>query len=387
MKENSVSDSLYEAMVAYYENELTQSQSEELIRWIGENNENLRYFQEIGKIWYASGLIKKTDRNQVEGWSKLLDKIAENDIRPMPKPVIRVPVSYFYRIAAALTLIISLGIVGYLFLKNRGIKQIAGFYEAVAPKGSRSVITLSDGSKVWLNSGTRIRYQSDFGDKSRDLFLEGEAYFVVAENKDKPFRVRTQDLCITALGTAFNVKAYNDENTVETTLEKGNVLVELIKVSKDEQVPPPVLLKPNQQALFIKGSGNLNVNESEPVVKTTVNIPDSQLKPSPIKVETLADTRIPVSWKDNKWIFKSEKLKDLAPILERRFDIIVIFKDTILSNYKFTGTIKEESLEQVLKALTLAAPIRFDVAHKEVYLYEDKNLMTRYSRQTQKQNK
>jgi hypothetical protein len=174
---------------------------------------------------------------------------------------------------------------------------------------------------------------------------------------------------------------------VETTLEKGNVLVELIKVSKDEQVPPPVLLKPNQQALFIKGSGNLNVNESEPVAKTPVNIPDSQLKPSPIKVETLADTRIPVSWKDNKWIFKSEKLKDLAPILERRFDIIVIFKDTILSNYKFTGTIKEESLEQVLKALTLAAPIRFDVAHKEVYLYEDKDLMTRYSRQTQKQNK
>ena len=267
------------------------------------------------------------------------------------------------------------------------MNRIANLYEVIAPKGSRSVITLADGSKVWLNSGTVLRYNSDFGKKTREVFLEGEAYFSVSENKELPFRVRTNDIYITALGTAFNVKAYNDENIIETTLEKGKVLIEHINTSSSDTYQASVSLKPNQKAIFIRSSGDLSVNDTKPAIITAEKNPKFKVTPVIIKVDSLIDTRLSTSWKDSKWIFKSKKLKELAPILERRYDISISFIDTSLYNYKFTGTLKEESLEQVLKALTLAAPIQFNVNHNKVFLFEDPNQRNRFTRPIKQQIK
>jgi ferric-dicitrate binding protein FerR (iron transport regulator) len=387
MNENLISDSLYEAMVAYYENNLTQVQAEELLSWIDEAEENLQYFTETGKIWYASGLLKKEEKETGEPWKRLLEKIEDNDIRPVPGPSISIPLKPLVRIAAAAVIILALSITGLFFFRSHKMNSIANLYEIIAPKGSRSVITLADGSKVWLNSGTVLQYNSEFGKRTREVYLEGEAYFSVSENKDLPFRVRTNDIYITALGTAFNVKAYNDENIIETTLEKGNVLIEHIKTSESDIYQAPVSLKPNQKAIFIRSSGDLSVNDTKPAIITAEKNPKVKVTPVLIKVDSLIDTHLSTSWKDNKWIFKSKKLKELAPILERRYDITISFIDTSLYNYKFTGTLKEESLEQVLKALTLAAPIQFNVNHNKVFLYEDPNQRNRYTRQIKQQIK
>ena len=85
----------------------------------------------------------------------------------------------------------------------------------------------------------------------------------------------------------------------------------------------------------------------------------------------MVDTKLTTSWKDSRWIFKSEKLVKLAPILERRYDITVTFRDSVLRSYKFTGTLKEESLEQVLNAMCLAAPIRYEINHNQVLFFKD----------------
>ena len=374
MNENLISDSLYGAMVAYYENNLTQAQAEELLSWIGEADENLQYFSETGKIWFASG-------------KRLLQKIEDNDIRPMPGRSVTIPLKSLFRIAAGTLIILALSISGLFFFRSHNMNRIANLYEVIAPKGSRSVITLADGSKVWLNSGTVLRYNSDFGKKTREVFLEGEAYFSVSENKELPFRVRTNDIYITALGTAFNVKAYNDENIIETTLEKGNVLIEHINTSSSDTYQASVSLKPNQKAIFIRSSGDLSVNDTKPAIITAEKNPKFKVTPVIIKVDSLIDTRLSTSWKDSKWIFKSKKLKELAPILERRYDISISFIDTSLYNYKFTGTLKEESLEQVLKALTLAAPIQFNVNHNKVFLFEDPNQRNRFTRPIKQQIK
>jgi transmembrane sensor len=380
MKENAASDSLFESIMAYYENTLTQSQSEELISWLGENDDNLKYFLDSGKIYFASGLIKKGKKDTDKGWMNLIERIKAHDQRPVPKKAVRIPVRNLYLSAAALALLITIGTVSFFFLNKSGIKKTAGFYEALAPKGSRSVITLCDGSKVWLNSGTKLRYQTDFGIRSRELSLEGEAYFSVAENKKIPFRVKAGDIYITALGTAFNVKAYLEENVVETTLEKGEVVVEHVGNEDKESVSSHVVLKPNQKAVFIKSSGNLSVNEVKPERKSGTLITETKPVVSTIKVETLVDTKLSTSWKDSKWIFKSELLHNLAPILERRYDINIIFRDSVLEDYKFTGTLKEESLEQVLKAITLAAPVKYEVSHNTVFLYVDQNQRNKYSK-------
>jgi ferric-dicitrate binding protein FerR (iron transport regulator) len=378
MKEKNISDSLTEAIVGYYTNNLTQAQSEELLEWLGENDENRQYLFELGKVWYASSQLSTKEKDTNGAWTNLLDKIKENDIRQMPKPELRIGLSFLFRVAAAVLLLAVIGIGTIFISRSPKTKSEIAYFEAFAPKGSRSFITLSDGSTVWLNSGTKLRYQSNFGKEDRDLFLEGEAYFVVARNPDMPFRVKTSDVCITAIGTAFNVKAYNDEGSIETTLEKGEVRIDALDDSKLKVESTPVFLKPNQKAVFIKSNKNISVNSSVQQPQVTVNEPAGKIKTIPLSIENMADTKLTTSWKDSRWIFKSEKLISLKPILERRYDISIIFRDSILMSYKFTGTLKEESLEQVLNAICLASPIKYEINHNQVLFFEAGSVKSQY---------
>ena len=384
MKEQIISDSLGEAIYGYYSNQLTRSQAEELLAWIGEDEDNLHFFQEIGTVWYFSSQASKRETDANSAWKNLVEIIEDNEKRLMPKPVIKIRKSVLYWLSAAILITAVLGIGSiFVFRHSRQQNEVA-YFEALAPKGSRSFITLSDGSTVWLNSGTKIRYPGDFGLKVRELYLEGEAYFMVAENKKMPFRVNTSDVCITATGTSFNVKAYNDENIIETTLETGEVRIDALNSSKRKPESSTVYLKPNQKAVFIKTSGNLSINST----KQNSNIPggDSRIKvkSSSVLVDTLVDTKLTTSWKDSKWIFRSEKLLNLTPILERRYDVTIAFSDSILQSYKFTGTLKEESLDQVLNALCLASPIRYVIKHNQVVLYEDLSQKNKYQKQSKK---
>ena len=378
MKEKNISDSLGEAIEGYYTNKLTQSQAEELLEWLGKNEANRHYLLELGKIWYASSQLSTRETDANRAWTNFLDKIEGDNIRPMPKPELRIPISFLYRVAAAILLIGVLGIGSIFVFRQPKAKSEISYFEALAPKGSRSFITLSDGSTVWLNSGTKLRYQSNFGQKSRDLFLEGEAYFVVARNPEIPFRVKTSDVWITAIGTAFNVKAYTDESIIETTLEKGEIRIDALDDSKLKVESSPVFLKPNQKAVFVKRNKNLSVNSAVQKPQIATKEPAVKMKTIPLRVDSMVDTKLTTSWKDSRWIFKSEKLVRLAPILERRYDITVTFRDSVLRSYKFTGTLKEESLEQVLKAMCLAAPIRYEIDHNQVLFFKDSSKKTIY---------
>ena len=378
MKEKNISDSLSEAIGSYYANQLTQSQAEELIAWLSKNEENRNHFREIGTVWYASSQLSTKEKDTNGAWTNLLDKIKENDIRQLPKPELRIGLSLLFRVAAAVILLAVIGVGTIFIFRSPKTKSEIAYFEAFAPKGSRSFITLSDGSTVWLNSGPKLRYQSNFGKEGRDLFLEGEAYFVVARNPDMPFRVKTSDVCITATGTAFNVKAYNDEGSIETTLEKGEVRIDALDDSKLKTESTPVYLKPNQKAVFIKSNKNISVNSTVQQPQITVNEPSAKIKTIPLSIENMTDTKLNTSWKDSRWIFKSEKLISLKPILERRYDISIIFRDSVLMSYKFTGTLKEESLEQVLNAICLASPIKYEINHNQVLFFEAGRVKSQY---------
>ena len=378
MKEKNISDSLIESIAGYYTNKLTQGQAEELLKWVSESKDNRCYFHEIGKVWYTSSQLSSKETDAGKAWKNLLNKIEENDKRPMPKPEVRIRLSVIYRSVAAVLLLAALGIGSiFVFRLQKPNSEIA-YFEALAPKGSRSVITLSDGSVVWLNSGTKLRYQRNFGQEGRELYLEGEAYFVVAENKQVPFIVKTSEICITATGTAFNVKAYSDENVVETTLENGEVRIDELNASRLKSESAPVFLKPNQKAVFVKSTKNLSISGPRRKTQLSGNESEVKMRTIPLRIDTLVDTKLTTSWKDSRWIFKSEKLLKLAPILERRYDITITFRDSILRSYKFTGTLKEESLVQVLKAICLAAPIRYEIIHNQVILSEDPDQKNKY---------
>jgi ferric-dicitrate binding protein FerR (iron transport regulator) len=380
MKDHNIKDSVYEAIIAYYENNLTKGQADELILWISEDMENLHYFHETGKIWIASGMLPNREFNTGKAIKTVLERIKENDIRPMPGKTIQIRLSAIIKYAAAAVILLLVGAGSVFLLRNRGHDNLVDYVEAVAPKGSRTIITLADGSTIWLNSDTKIRYKTDFGHTNRELFLQGEAYFVVAENKALPFRVNTSDIYITAIGTSFNVKAYAEENVIETTLEKGEVRIDKIGTNERRATIEPVYLRPNQKAVYSKGLDKFAVKDRKKEVSSGERVTEVPVKQVPIIVDTLVDTKLSTSWKDSRWIFKSENLNKLKPILERRYDITIVFNDSSLCHYKFTGTIREESLDQVLKALSISAPIKYSLEQNKVTLFEDPEQIPRFQK-------
>lgn len=377
-----ISDSLQESIISFLEGKLTQSQAGELMAWVKQSEGNMQYFMQIEEIWHASGLLNKKQPDSKKGFSDIRKKIAERGIRKFPVKEIRLSLPGLLRIAASFLILATLGISGTLFFnRDRGKTASSAMVETSVPKGSKSLITLPDGSTVWLNSDTKFRYSVDFGKSDRNVFLEGEAYFKVAKNEKMVFQVNTSDISVKALGTAFNVKAYKEEETVETTLEEGKVTVDLINPSKGAKRAKPVLLMPKQTAVFKKQYGDVAIVETqnEPV---EADKPAAIKKPDaiPIEVINVDDIRLYTSWKDSRWVFKNEKLISLAPKLERRYDITITFVDKELEEYAFNGSLLEESLEQVLAAIQLTSPIRYEINAKQVYLYEDKDLLRQYKK-------
>jgi len=208
------------------------------------------------------------------------------------------------------------------------------------------------------------------------LKLEGEAYFAVAKNREIPFVVHTSGINITALGTAFNVKAYDDDDIIETTLEEGSVKIE--SISKTGKVSAPLILKPKQKAVFNKTRVTQTADKS---VQETVKPTEKaivQTNPEILEVDSVADTKPFTSWKDSRWIFRHEKLEDLVRKLERRYDVEINFKDNSLKTYSFSGSLYDESIEQVFEAIKMIAPIEYKIDHKKIEIYTNENLIRKY---------
>jgi transmembrane sensor len=376
-----VKDTIKEAIIGYYSGDLAKDQADKLLIWIQEDPRHLRYFQEMAEIWSSTASLSSVQADTAKALSNIRKKITDRDLRPIPSREIRLRLSTIYKIAAAVLLLISLGI-GAWFIKNPApSNEPVAFVETSAPKGSKSQITLPDGTSIWLNADTKLRYSVDYGTKNRNIYLDGEAYFKVAKNTKLPFRVNTSGITVTALGTVFNVKAYPEEKVIETTLEEGSVRIDPIIKDEAKITGLSIMLKPNQKAVYQKRGKELSVTGKAPegIVR---NEPETEPKLIPIKVDTstVADIRLYTSWKDSRWIFKNEKLGSLAVLLERRYDVNIQFENETLKEYAFTGTLKEESLEQVLSALSFTAPIRYEIHNKDVRLFEDNSNKKAYQK-------
>ena len=277
------------------------------------------------------------------------------------------------RIAAAAVVGFVVGLWCHAYLAEKKCEPVA-FIENIVPLGSKSEIKLPDGSFVWLNAGSTLRYATNYGRTTRDVYLEGEGYFKVAKQPEKLFTVHTALSNITALGTEFNVKAYPGEDVVETTLIEGEVTV------KQGETGQPLLLKPGQK-LLISAQKETVTNEPEetqpgknPVVPAPVQQDRPLLSKPVIRQLSQHLAEAEVSWKERNWRIESEPLIRLAVKIERRYDVVVRV-DEKLNSYRFSGTIKDESLEQVLYAMQLTSPILFKVEGKNVFITVDPEKM------------
>ena len=224
--------------------------------------------------------------------------------------------------------------------------------------GSKTNIVLPDGTKVWLNAGSKLTYEKSFGESLRRVSLIGEAYFDVTKNAEVPFVIHTRDIAIKVLGTEFNVKSYPEERTTETSLIRGSIEVTLTSNEANR-----IILKPNEK---------LVVTQDEPQMRTAPPPAAKAEKARPLfsvghlnyysKDSTILET----SWVENRLVFEDESFADLSVKLARWYGVSFDFQDKEVAGLRFTGSFRNESLQEALKAMKITADFSYQVTNKTV---------------------
>jgi transmembrane sensor len=253
-------------------------------------------------------------------------------------------------------------------------------YEVIAPRGGKSEIVLADGTKVWLNAGTRLRYRADYGINNRNVSLEGEGYFSVVKNPQKPFIVMTSGYKIKAFGTSFNVKAYPEEKSVTTTLVEGIVKIEGKGVNLSLKPKQVVIVKKEATKLALSLNKPVPLNSKETKMSQPISVMDKKIiNTNNVTVTANVNTNIYTAWKDNLWIIESEPLKDIAVIIERKFNVTIDIKSPELNQYTFTGKFNNETLEQILDIFKLTAPLNYQINKGVVTIKEEQKRKATYN--------
>ena len=280
----------------------------------------------------------------------------------------------FMRIAAIIVMAFVFGGTLSYFIFNSDKTTSGSFCEVTAPLGSTSEIVLPDSSKVWLNAGSKIKYSTTYNQKNRLIYLEGEGYFIVAKNKEIPFIVDADGFEVKAVGTEFNVKAYKGDPTVETTMVEGKVTLQ----HSTESILKGVYLTPNQKATFYKKEESLTVEVIKKLQekKEELNyIPEHRLVIAP-----RIDPKAIVSWKENRLIIEREQLGTLAEILSRKYNFNFEFKSEDIKRISFSGTLEDETLQQVMNVIKIGSPIDYEIVGKTVIIERNEARLSEFKK-------
>lgn len=287
--------------------------------------------------------------NLEEIWNRI--KSSNEDIEDNTK------VRFMFRWQWVAAAVLVFAVTGGL-LYRKGVQRDSPIAEIViheihVPYGKTQKLKLPDGTQVMLNAGSTFSYPEAFEKNTRDVSLTGEGFFEVTKNAKKPFLVHTAKLVVKVLGTVFNVKAYNNDKTVETTLLKGKVQVEL----KDNPEKKIILL-PNEKLIVINNRDPKSVKPKENKIEYQVTaLPD--VKPDEVK-ET--------AWVDNRILFTNEAFEDVAAQIERKYNVQVVFEDEGLRTEQISGLLDKESLQEALGIIEMTTPFKFRMDGQTVYL-------------------
>jgi ferric-dicitrate binding protein FerR (iron transport regulator) len=228
---------------------------------------------------------------------------------------------------------------------NRGdTKEI--YNTLIVPRSGEYRVVLSDGTKVWLNAASSLKYPTNFGSKQRKVILSGEGYFEVTKDAKRPFIVKTENTQVEVLGTKFNVSAYTEDSKNKISLAEGKVVVQQLKEGENERV----VLTPGYGAVVEKDKSGIQT--------THVNL-EAEL-----------------AWKDAMFIFEDEALGSIMKKLSRWYDVNVEFEPGVDTMFHFTGHIeKYENLAKTLHLLELTRKVSFDIKDHDitVKLYKEKS--------------
>lgn len=378
----NINEEIKQLIISYLTESIDEVGLESLKGWIEADKLNLEYFDKLKAYWMLTG--KQAGEENYDSdlqWNKLKSQI---DLKPKSiNKGTRTKILISVGIAASWVLFFALGsLFNNHSNKSENIKSKTT--EIIAPLGAKSIIKLPDGTTVWLNAGSKITYNQDFDKSDRNVQLIGEAYFKVATNKAKPFVVKTSGILVRALGTRFNVKSYPEEKTITATLEEGKIDVQVLQNSKPNN---KIVLAPNQKVVYYKKNNDFVDQAGSNHTKTITHDTNvSHAAEKELEVAENINTELYTSWKDPRWIIEAMPLTTLAPMLERRYNMKIKLNKDNLKNYNFTGTIENETIEQILAAMKFTAPIDYEIQKDTILLTLNKHLKNQYSRLTRPKN-
>ena len=321
-------------IIRLFSGEADQVEKKIIEEWLGESAENKKLYADLREIWLSTGIQNNADNyNLEEAILKFRGQISQERYQLKNQFNIR----QFLKYAAIFIMVIALPFSYYLGTRN--VQTDNSITTISCAFGDKSSIVLPDSSRVWLNSGSKLTFNSDFKGTSRNVTLEGEAFFSVSKDKEHPFRVKTKDIDIEVLGTKFNLKAYPEEINVTTTLVEGS-----LEISSKTQ---HTRIKPDQRLVFNKENKKMALLEIK---------------------DTSADTE----WKDGRLVIRNESLDELAPKLRRWFDVDIVFADEKVKQRRFTGVLERESILEVISYFDLSKYVECRIQGNKIIIESEK---------------
>ncbi len=311
----------------YLSDTATAEERRELNDWIA-NNESLA-------SWFKKKLDSSSDKMDEEVQAAILEKI-NREISAKSKKRKRFSYPSWLRYAAVFAFII-IGIGGIFTYRNYSQNLATQYVEIITPYGQKAVLTLPDGTRVTLNSDSKIKFSAAYNKKNRNIELLGEAFFDVEKNDKLPFVVQAEYLYIQAIGTAFNVKAYPNEKLISTTLTEGKLLV---TSEKGE-----ISMLPNERIEYNKEHMSLD----------KVNLQNAENS---------------IGWMNDKLSFDNATLEEVVADFIRIYKIDIQFASENIKQHRFSGQINNDDLKEVLHVISLSSPIRVEYTDSIIKLHE-----------------
>ena len=294
-----------------------------IMQWIESTPENRKIYNDILNTWALSGIRQDNSSMNVD---QQFRQFKRRNFRSTL-------ITEYLKYAAAVLIILSIGALSQYFISKNTFKQDIAWHEVTVPYGQSAELSLSDSTKVWLNSGSKFRYTSNFSAKSRIVELDGEAFFDVATDKKHPFVIKTTNLDVKVTGTSFNVDAYNENDKTNITLVEGKVAIQ----NKSGKTVSE--LTPNMNAEFNKLTGKLDLKKVNVDFYTT--------------------------WRMGTIVFRQESLDEIAKKLEKWYSVKIVFDQEDIKDIAFSGSIlKNKPIDQILEILTYISRIGYKMETK-----------------------
>ncbi|WP_160714265.1 FecR family protein [Chitinophaga solisilvae] len=260
----------------------------------------------------------------------------------------------YWRIAAAVAAVMMAAAAWWLAPAGK-TQQLS---EVATRNGARTSIELPDGTRVWLNAGSKLTYDKNFGLHNRNITLSGEAFFDVSKQAEHPFVIHTTAVNIRVLGTKFNIRSYPGDHATEAALLSGSIEASLNNSQEK------IILRPTEKIIVQHTpAGN---KESRTGRKTAIAAVAIQHL---TYYEAKPDAIVETSWMENKLMFRDMSFAELAQDMERFYGVRVRLTNPQQAGLRFTGTFQKENIQQALDALRMTADFQYKITAEEIVIY------------------